>query len=381
MELSTGEVVQSWSSCNLLGAQNSAAVTEAAIEAVRGYGVGACGPAGFYGSMDVHLKLEKEIAAKLGVEEAIIYSQGFMAVASVIPAFSKRGDILVADSAVSFAIQTGLEISRSHVYFFEHNDMDDLERVLKQIDAECKAKKRPLSRRFIVVEGLSGKTGEKCLLPQLLEIKKRYKYRIIVDESLSFPCLGPNGGGISDYFGTSAREIDIIAGSFSNSIGSSGGFCAGSHHTVDHQRLSSQAYCFSAALPALLAVSASTVLAQVGPESKMISDMSKNIETFNDNFARRLPKKFVLIGDEDSPLRMLRLTLRHEDVEHEEGLLDEIVKEMRARGFLLTRSCHVVSREKFIPPPSIRVGISAGFTTEEVVAFCQSLLAVLSLPR
>ncbi|PJF20163.1 hypothetical protein PSACC_00031 [Paramicrosporidium saccamoebae] len=379
--LTTGERLQNWATANYLGLQNNADITQAAIETVRQYGVGACGPAGFYGSMDVHLDLEKQLAQILGTEEAIVYSQGFMAVASVIPAFCKRSDIIVADSGVSFAGQTGLEISRSQVYFFEHNDMEDLERVLKQVDQDCLRKKMPLSRRFIVAEGLYAKHGDKCPLPKIIELKERYKYRLMLDESLSFGCIGPRGLGISDYFGIPATKIDIIAGSFSQALGSSGGFCAGSHHVVDHQRLSSQAYCFSAALPPLLAVATSLALQQVESCPEVIHDLRRNMTVFNAVLETSLPKRFVVNGDRDSPLRFVRLSTRHEDPEHEVSVMNVIVKEMRKRGFLVTRDKHVQSREKFIPPPSVKVCLSSGFSEKETNTFANALIESMRVAR
>lgn len=373
-----GLQVQNWASYNFLGLQNNEKVTEAAIETIRKYGVGACGPAGFYGSMDVHLDLEKQVAELLDVEEAIVYSQGFMAVASVIPAFCKRGDIIVADDGVSFAGQTGLEISRSHIYFFSHNNMKDLERVLQVVDADCAKKKMPLSRRFILVEGLYSKHGDKCKLPQVIQIKKQYKYRLILDETLAFGTLGPRGLGTTDYFGISAQEIDIIAGSFSASLGSSGGFCAGSHAVVDHQRLSSQAYCYSAALPALLAVSTSVVLRQIQENRGVLKQLQDNIAAFNAAIKNRLPTQFVLDGDLDSPLRFIRLASRQENGAQEAATMNVIYRRMRDQGYLLVRERHVASREKFIPPPSLKICLSAGFTRLDTERFATGLLKCLN---
>lgn len=377
MTLTTGEKLDNWACHNFLGLQNGAEIAEAAIRTVREYGVGACGPPGFYGSMDVHLNLEKELAKALDMDEAIVYAQGLMAVSSVIPAFAKRGDIIVADSSISFAGQIGLEISRSVVHFFEHNNMWDLERILKDIDAEWKKKKIPLTRRFILVEGLYAKTGDKCPLPELLRLKKQYKYRLIVDESLSFACLGPRGLGISDHYGILAREIDIIAGSFNNSLGSSGGFCAGSSAVIDHQRLSSQAYCFSAALPPLLAVATSVALKQIMEAPQCILSLKRNTEIFNNILIGRLPPIFSLVGDKDSPLRFLQLTERLPDGREEGRIVDEVISEMRKNGFLITRSKYVASREKFIPPPSAKICISAGFTEDETEKLSKTLLNVL----
>jgi 7-keto-8-aminopelargonate synthetase-like enzyme len=97
---------------------------------------GSCGPPGFYGTLDVHVSLERELAHFMGAEAAIIYSQGFSCISSAIPAFAKRGDIIVADEGVSFAVQKGLQISRSVIHWFKHNDMQDLERVLAKVSSK-----------------------------------------------------------------------------------------------------------------------------------------------------------------------------------------------------------------------------------------------------
>lgn len=117
---------------------------------------------------DVHISLENDIADFLGTEAAILYSQGFSTVSSVIPAFCKRGDIIVADRAVNFAIQKGIEISRSTVRWYDHNDLNSLEEVLLGIEKERKRRRGPLTRRFIVTEGIFQKDGTMVDLPKLV---------------------------------------------------------------------------------------------------------------------------------------------------------------------------------------------------------------------
>jgi len=118
--------------------------------------------------LDVHMDLENDIADFLGTEAAILYSQGFSTVSSVIPAFCKRGDIIVADRAVNFAIQKGIQISRSTVRWFDHNDLKSLEEVLISVEKERKKRRGPLTRRFIVTEGIFQKDGAMVDLPKLV---------------------------------------------------------------------------------------------------------------------------------------------------------------------------------------------------------------------
>lgn len=119
-------------------------------------------------SLDVHQTLERDLADFLGAEAAIIYSQGFSTVSSVIPAFCKRGDIIVADRGVNFAIQKGIQISRSTVRWYDHNDLKSLEDVLDSVEKERKKRRGPLTRRFIITEGIFEKDGAMTDLPKLV---------------------------------------------------------------------------------------------------------------------------------------------------------------------------------------------------------------------
>jgi len=112
------------------------------------------------------MKIEADVAAHLGVPACIVYAQSFSTISSVIPSFSKRGDIIVADKCVNYAIRKGIQISRSTVRWFEHNDLGDLERVLQRVVKEMRNK--PLTRRFIITEGLFENVGDSPDLVKLV---------------------------------------------------------------------------------------------------------------------------------------------------------------------------------------------------------------------
>ncbi|CAI5441438.1 unnamed protein product [Caenorhabditis angaria] len=177
-------------------------IEERAKSTIFKYGVGSCGPRGFYGTVDVHLDLEKELANFMGCEEAVLYSYGFATVSSAIPAYAKKGDIIFVDEGVNFAIQKGLQASRSRIEFFKHNDMEDLERLLKEQDQRDQKdlKKAKNIRRFIVVEGLYVNHADLCPLSKIIEFKWKYKVRVFIDESWSFGVIGKTGRGQLNYF-------------------------------------------------------------------------------------------------------------------------------------------------------------------------------------
>ncbi len=113
------------------------------------------------------MKTEADIAAFLGTASCIIYSQAFSTISSVIPSFCKRGDVIVADRAVNYAIRKGLQVSRSNIRWYNHGDMEDLESQMRKI-AQEQARKKILTRRFIVTEALFENIGDVTDLPKLV---------------------------------------------------------------------------------------------------------------------------------------------------------------------------------------------------------------------
>ena len=133
----------------------------------------------------MHIQLEKDIADFLGTEASIIYSQAFATISSVIPAFCKRGDVIVADRGVNFAIQKGLQISRCTIRWYDHNDMESLEHVLESVEKERQKRKSPLTRRFIVTEGIFDHDGAMSDLPKLVSDMLRSASPIVTSQPLN----------------------------------------------------------------------------------------------------------------------------------------------------------------------------------------------------
>ena len=162
-KLSSGRTVTNLASYNFYNFVSNEVLKERAIQTLRTYGVGPCGPPGFYGTQDVHMKIEADIAAFLGTTACIIYAQAFSTISSVIPAFSKRGDIIVADKAVNYSIRKGLQISRSTIRWYEHNDMEDLQRVLtghKRTKQEASHQEVYCHRRLVRECGRYGRSSQ-----------------------------------------------------------------------------------------------------------------------------------------------------------------------------------------------------------------------------
>ncbi|KAH9060255.1 pyridoxal phosphate-dependent transferase [Lactarius vividus] len=205
----TGKQVLNLASYNFTGLASNEVIKVRAIETLRKYSFGSYGLPGFYGTIDVHLNLDRDIVEFLGTEASTLYSQEFLTIHYAISTFAKRGDI-VAD----------------RVRWFGHNDLKNLEDVLLSVEKERRKLRGPLTRRFIVTEGIIEKDGR-------------------------------TGHGLTELYNDPATQIDMIIGSVANGLNSSGGFCAGSRIVVDHQHSNSTSFVFSAVVPALLAVYAS----------------------------------------------------------------------------------------------------------------------------
>eukprot|EP01033_Poteriospumella_lacustris_P016892 gene16892-12090_t len=242
------ESVINAASFDFLSISRDPTIQDAVTGALDHYGVGSCGPRGFYGTIDQHLILEHDVAEFMGTQESICYSDGASTIASAIPAFAKKGDLLLVDEACAEPIMTGANLSRSTVRYFRHNDMADLRRLLQAIaDEDVKLKRDSLQqRRFIIVEGIYRNVGDICPLDKVMELRKEFCYRVILDESLSFGVLGATGRGLTEHFNIPPMEVDVVTFTLDTVLSSVGGICVGTHEIVDHQRLSGAGYCFSA---------------------------------------------------------------------------------------------------------------------------------------
>ncbi|KAK2463332.1 hypothetical protein APHAL10511_004643 [Amanita phalloides] len=394
--MGSNKTMTNLASLNFTGLAGNESIKQRAVEVLRKYGLGSCGPPGFYGTLDVHMDLEHDIADFLGTEAAILYSQGFSTISSVIPAFCKRGDVIVADRGVSFAIQKGIQISRSTVRWYDHNDLKSLEEVLESVDRERKKRRQHLTRHFIITEGIFEKDGAMIDLPKLIELKYKHKYRVILDESYSFGTVGRTGRGLTELYNVPASKIDMLIGSVAIGLGSCGGFCAGSEEVVNHQRINGLSFVFSAAMPALLSVSASEAINMYRSTPFIFTQLQDNIRAARAILDRMdcitipshaaSPIIHVCIRQSTSSLHPSAALLSPSspskpsnptsiipreaarwdwDIETEERLLQEVVEECLLQGVMITKAKRLRGQEMIEPRPSIRMAMTSALTKKE----------------
>lgn len=373
-----GEQYLNFASYNFLDVSSCQDIKNACKAAIEKYGVGSCGPRGFYGTIDVHLKLESDFASWLGTEESILYSDSIACVSSVIPSFSKRGDLIICDESVNHNIITGIQLSKSNVLYFKHNDMDHLEQLLESVtEKDIHKPFKKLNRRFIIVEGLYQNRSDICPLDKIVQLKFKHKFRLILDDSMAIGVLGQSGRGTVDHFGLKASDVDIIAVALDTSIGSVGGMCAGSKAIVDHQRLSGVGYVFSASSPPYTCTAALEALSLIDREPSRCSQVRQNAEKLRHLIGQ--PKPFFVEGDSISPILLIHLNKsKTVDLEHELAFFEAVEHELFSNHRILVGVSTYIPKEQKPPRPSLRVLVSSSHNEETLQKLAKTLLSVLS---
>lgn len=212
-------------------------VIEAGVKALRKYGAGCAGSRFLNGTLDLHVKLEKELAQFVGKENSLCFSTGFTVNSGVIACLTGREDYIICDDRDHASIVDGRRLSFSTNLKYKHNDMADLERQLQK----C----APEAVKLIVVDGVFSMEGDLANLPEIVRLKHKYNATIMVDEAHGIGVFGRQGRGVCDHFGLT-DEVDLIMGTFSKSLASIGGFIAADETIINWLRHNARTYIFSA---------------------------------------------------------------------------------------------------------------------------------------
>jgi 8-amino-7-oxononanoate synthase len=216
-------------------------VLEASTKALRKYGTGCSGSRLLNGTLDLHIKLEAELATLVRKETAIIFGTGFQANYAALSALAEKGDVLLCDHTLHASLLEGAMRSTARTARFRHNDLGHLERCLQNCTSD--------ERVLIVSEGVFSMEGDLADLPGIVGLARKYHARTYVDEAHGIGVLGPNGAGAAEHLGV-LDDVDIVMGTFSKSLASVGGFIAGPKPVVDYLKHTARPFVFSASLPA-----------------------------------------------------------------------------------------------------------------------------------
>lgn len=252
---------------NYLGLTSHPEVIDAGVEALKKYGSGCSGSRFLNGTLDLHVKLEKELAEFLHKEEVVTFSTGFQSNLGIISAIAGRNDYIVCDKENHASIYDACKLSYAKMLRYEHNNMEDLERQLQSIPQD--------KGILIVTDGVFSMSGEICNLPKIVELKHKYGARVMVDDAHGFGVIGEGGRGTGSHFNLE-DEVDIIMGTFSKSLASLGGYMASSERVANYVRHNSRPFIFSASIPPANVACARKALEIIKREPERVKNLQDN---------------------------------------------------------------------------------------------------------
>lgn len=284
-----GKKILMFGSNAYLGLTYDRRIMDASIAATEKYGTGCAGSRFLNGTLDIHVQLEKELAAFVGKDESLCFSTGFTVNEGIIPALVGRGDYIICDDRDHASIVDGRRLSAATQLKYKHNDMEDLEKKLRRCE--------PDAVKLIVVDGVFSMEGDLANLPEIVRLKKKYNACIYVDEAHGLGVFGKNGRGVCDHFGVT-EDIDLIMGTFSKSLASIGGFIAGDKEVINWLRHTARSYIFQASSTPAATASAIAALHILQAEPERIEALW---DITNYALARFREAGFE-IGDTESPI-------------------------------------------------------------------------------
>jgi 8-amino-7-oxononanoate synthase len=315
-------------------------VKEAATQAIRKYGSGCSGSRLLNGTLDLHVKLEAELAAFVRKEAAIIFGTGFQANYATLSALTEKGDVMICDHNLHASLVEGALRSPARTMRFRHNDIDHLERCLENCPPEDKI--------LLVSEGVFSMEGDIADLRGILRVAKPYGARVYVDEAHGIGVLGPTGAGAAEHLGV-LDEVDLVMGTFSKSLASVGGFIAGERPIIEYLKHTARPFVFSASLPAASVAAVAAALQIMKKEPERRSHLLRIARLLREELRARgfhvLPGETaivpVVIQDEMDLCRLCKALL-------EEGIYINPVLRPAAAQNLLRISCTAAHTEKHV---------------------------------
>ena len=256
-----GREVINFSAYNYVGMSGDPVVTKAVQEAVEKYGSSTSASRLVAGEKDLHRELEGALARFIGVEDVVVFVGGHATNETVIGHLLGPGDLILHDALSHNSIVQGCLLSGARRRPFPHNDWSAASKLLEEFRHEYR-------RVLIVIEGVYSMDGDIPDLPRFIEVKKRHKALLMIDEAHSMGTIGAAGRGIGEHFGVDRRDVDIWMGTLSKTFGSCGGYIGGSKELVEYLKYTAPGFVFSVGLtpPATAAALAACRLLEAEPE-------------------------------------------------------------------------------------------------------------------
>ncbi|XP_075060060.1 serine palmitoyltransferase 3-like isoform X2 [Mixophyes fleayi] len=306
----TGKIIENvinMGSYNYLGfAENDEESLGTVRNILESYGAGVCSTRQEMGHLDKHRELEDLVAEFLNVEAAMVFSMGFATNSTSIPALVGKGCLILSDELNHTSLVLGARLSGATIRVFQHNNMQNLEKLLRDAVVSGQPRSpRPWKKILILVEGIYSMEGSIVRLPDIVELKKKYKAFLYVDEAHSIGAVGASGRGVVEYFGIDPAEIDVMMGTFTKSFGAVGGYIAGKRDLVNYLRTHSHSALYAASMPPSVAEQIIRVMKCIMGHDGTLTGL-KRVHQLAENtryFRQRLRDlNLIIYGNEDSPV-------------------------------------------------------------------------------
>lgn len=276
------------------------------VDAINKYGVSGSGARPEAGTQALLKETEELTAEFVGKEAAMVFSMGFSTNSSMIPALIGPGCLIISDELNHSSLVFGSRISGASIRVFKHNNPEHLEHVLRDaISQGMPRTHRPWKKILLIIEGLYSMEGDICILPEIVALRKKYKFYLFVDEAHSIGALGPRGRGVCDLFNIDTSQVDVLMGTFTKSFGAAGGYIAGSRQLIESFKKQGQGYVYAEPMTP-------PVCMQIISSLRIIAGLDgtdegqRRLNRIRDNsvyFMRKLKKMgFIVYGDEGSPV-------------------------------------------------------------------------------
>jgi 8-amino-7-oxononanoate synthase len=354
-----GKKLLNFSSNDYLGLATEAALRTAAKDAIDQYGVGAGASRLVCGTLSPHMRLEERLAEFKRTEAALTFSSGYAAAVGTLGALARKDDVIILDKLCHASLIDGAKMSGAHLRIFPHNHLGKLESHLQWAGENF-----PEARVLVVTESVFSMDGDWAALAEIVEIKRRFKAMLLLDEAHAVGVIGTNGRGLADQLGV-AGEIDIQMGTMSKALGVSGGYICGARRLIDLLVNRARSFIYSTAPPPAVAAAALAavefMMSPAGENRRQA--LRKNLA----HFAREMPTLFAGERKIQSAIIPIIVGRAEAAVEASRVLAD--------RGFFVPAIRYpTVARDA----ARLRVTLSARHTPKQISALCEQLRALIS---
>ncbi|MFM9057103.1 MAG: aminotransferase class I/II-fold pyridoxal phosphate-dependent enzyme [Bacteroidota bacterium] len=284
-----------WSLNNYLGLANHPEVRKADADAAAQFGLGLpMGARMMSGNSNQHEQLEAELSTFMGMQDTILLNYGYQGMVSSIDCLVDRHDVIVYDSEAHACIIDGLRLHMGKRFVYPHNDIDNL---VKQLERATRLADQTNGGILVITEGVFGMSGDQGKLKEIVELKKRFNFRLYVDDAHGFGTMGKTGAGTAEHQGCQ-DGVDIYFGTFAKSMALIGGFISSEEQVIEYMRYNMRSQIFAKALPMPLVVGALKRLELLRTRPELKDNLWKITRALQDG----LKNAGFEIGKTDSPV-------------------------------------------------------------------------------